>query len=91
MTGSPWPVVVLVVQHAFLVGLWGHTFGMAVMRIKCVSVADRKPIGIPLAALRGGLLALIVPALIMDAQRRGWHDRLAGSIVLRAVPADRDH
>jgi uncharacterized RDD family membrane protein YckC len=87
LTGSPWPVVVLVVQHAVLVGLFGHTLGMALVRIRCVSVVDGTPIGIPLAALRGGLLALIVPALIMDARRRGWHDRLAGSIVLRAVKA----
>ena len=88
LTGSPWPVVVLIVQHAFLVGLFGHTFGMAIVRIRCVSVVDGKPIGIPLAALRGGLLALVVPALIMDERRRGWHDRLAGSIVVPAVRKD---
>jgi hypothetical protein len=32
------------------------------------------------------LLAVLVPALIMDRQRRGWHDRAAGSIVITAQP-----
>ena len=38
--------------------------------------------GCPRALLRGVLLALVVPALIMDEDRRGLHDRLAGSVVV---------
>lgn len=34
------------------------------------------------AALRAVLLALVVPAVIVDADRRGLHDRAAGSVVL---------
>jgi uncharacterized RDD family membrane protein YckC len=60
---------------------------MWLTRIRCVSVATGRPIGAPRAALRGLLLSLLVPALIMDGQRRGLHDRAAGSIVVQAPPA----
>ena len=45
------------------------------------------PVGIPRALLRGVLLALVVPALIMDEDRRGVHDRAAGTVVLAAASA----
>ena len=48
---------------------------MYVTRIRCVSWPTAAAIGLPRALLRGVLLALVVPALIMDAHRRGLHDR----------------
>jgi uncharacterized RDD family membrane protein YckC len=80
------PVVVLILQYAIFVGLFGQTPGMAVARLRCVSYADGGAIGVPRALLRGVLLALFVPALIMDGQRRGLHDKAAGSIVVAALP-----
>ncbi|MGE5828579.1 MAG: RDD family protein [Micromonosporaceae bacterium] len=79
------PVFVLIVEYGFFLGLFGQTPGLAVTRLRCVSVADGRPVGIPRALLRGLLLALVVPALIMDADRRGLHDRAAGSVVLSAA------
>jgi len=76
------PVLVLIILYALGVGLLGQTLGMWVMRIRCVGVADRRPVGVPRALLRGVLLALVVPAIIMDGDRRGLHDRAAGTIVL---------
>ncbi|MGC9667215.1 RDD family protein [Planosporangium sp. 12N6] len=89
-----WAVFVLVVEYAFFLGLFGQTPGMRLTGIACVSAADGRPIGIPRAFLRGVLLALLVPALIMDRYRRGWHDRAAGSVVVATKPAaaaDREH
>ncbi|MEV7227071.1 RDD family protein [Polymorphospora sp. 2-325] len=79
------PVVVLVGVYAFFVGLFAQTPGMWVAKIRCVSYADSGRIGVFRALLRGLLLVLVVPALIMDGQRRGLHDRLAGSVI---VPLD---
>jgi uncharacterized RDD family membrane protein YckC len=59
---------------------------MAVARLRCVSVADGGAIGVLRAFLRGVLLALLIPALIMDEWRRGLHDKAANSIVV-AAPA----
>jgi hypothetical protein len=85
-TARPWlPVLVLVVDYALFLGFFGQTPGMRLTRIRCVSVTDGGVIGLPRALLRGLLLALVVPALIMDSYGRGLHDRAAGSIML-AVP-----
>jgi uncharacterized RDD family membrane protein YckC len=82
-----WAPIVLIVEYAFFIGLFGQTPGMRLAKIACVSIVDGRPIGIPRALLRGVLLALLVPALIMDRQRRGWHDRAAGSIVVATKPS----
>jgi uncharacterized RDD family membrane protein YckC len=78
------PVVVLIVEYAFFIGLFAQTPGMAITRLRCVSFADGGRIGIPRAFVRGVLLCLVVPALIMDGHRRGLHDKAAGSIVVNA-------
>jgi uncharacterized RDD family membrane protein YckC len=80
------PVAVLILEYAFFVGLFRQTPGMWLLRIRCVSVADGAPIGVLRGALRGLLLALVLPALIMDRDGRGLHDRAAGSIVLAGRP-----
>ena len=84
---SGWPpVAVLLVANTLFVGLFGQTPGMYVTRLRCVSFADGGAIGLPRALLRAALLVLVVPTLIMDALRRGLHDRVAGSIVLLVRP-----
>jgi uncharacterized RDD family membrane protein YckC len=81
---NPWPPLgVLVLAHAFFVGLFGQTAGMAIVRIRCVSMADGGAIGIPRALLRGVLLALGVPAMVTDGDGRGLHDRAARSVMVR--------
>lgn len=77
-----WPLVVLAVEYAVLIGPFGQTVGMRLARIRCVSVTDGGTIGIPRALLRGVLLCLLIPALVIGPGGRGLHDRAAGSIVV---------
>ena len=84
LPGSVWPSVVLVVEYAFFLGLFGQTPGMWVAKIRCVPVNGTGVIGVPRAALRGLLLCLVVPGLIMDRDRRGLHDKAAGSVMVSA-------
>jgi uncharacterized RDD family membrane protein YckC len=84
LPGSVWPSVVLVVEYAFFVGLFGQTPGMWAARIRCAPVDGTGTIGVPRAALRGLLLALVVPGLVMDKDRRGLHDRAARSVMVAA-------
>lgn len=84
LTNSWGPVLVLIVEYAFFLGLFAQTPGMYITRIRCVSWADGGRIGLARALLRGALLALVVPALIMDAHRRGLHDRATGSVIAPA-------
>ncbi|HKT05203.1 MAG TPA: RDD family protein [Rugosimonospora sp.] len=76
------PSLVLIAEYAFFIGVFGQTPGMWLARIRCVSVTTEAAVGIPRAALRGLLLTLLVPPLVMDGARRGWHDKAAGTIVL---------
>jgi uncharacterized RDD family membrane protein YckC len=76
------PPLVLLVEYAFFIGLFAQTPGMWVARIRCVAVDSGAAVGIFRAALRGALLCLLVPALIMDSHRRGLHDKAAGSIMV---------
>ncbi|MFF3854667.1 RDD family protein [Micromonospora sp. NPDC002575] len=78
------PVAVLIVEYGFFLGLFAQTPGMYVTRIRCLSWADGGRIGLARALLRGLLLALVVPALIMDEHRRGLHDRLTGAVIAAA-------
>ena len=78
-----WSAVVLFVSYTFFTGLFSQTIGMRLLRIGVVRVDGGGPIGIPRAALRALLLQLFVPAVILDKDGRGWHDRAAGSIVVR--------
>jgi uncharacterized membrane protein (DUF485 family) len=81
---NPLPaMLIFIVAYALFAGLTCVTPGMWAARLRCVSVADGRPIGIARAAVRGLLRYLVVPVLIMDADRRGLHDRLVGSTIVQ--------
>ncbi|SBV30394.1 RDD family protein [Micromonospora krabiensis] len=78
------PVLVLILVYGFFLGLFAQTPGMYLTRIRCLSWSDGGRIGVPRALLRGVLLALVVPALIMDQHRRGLHDRATNAAMTPA-------
>ncbi|MFI6241459.1 RDD family protein [Micromonospora sp. NPDC050795] len=78
------PVLVLVLVYGIFLGLFAQTPGMFITKIRCVSWNDGGRIGVLRGLIRGLLLALVVPALIMDERRRGLHDRIAGSVIVDA-------
>ncbi|MEU9510184.1 RDD family protein [Micromonospora sp. NPDC048170] len=78
------PVLVLILEYGFFLGLFAQTPGMYITKIRCVAWADGGRIGVTRGLLRGLLLALVVPALLMDAHRRGLHDRLTASVITNA-------
>lgn len=80
------PVSVLVLEYTFFVGFFGQTPGMRLLRLRCLGSGTGRPVGPLRALLRAVLLALVVPALIMDDERRGLHDRAAGTIVTGPPP-----
>ncbi|GLI03045.1 RDD family protein [Phytohabitans aurantiacus] len=80
------PVAVLIAEYGFFIGLFAQTPGMAMTKLRCVSFSDGGRIGVVRALVRGVLLSLVVPALIMDPNKRGLHDKAAGSVMVDAVP-----
>jgi uncharacterized RDD family membrane protein YckC len=76
------PVLVLVLVNTVGIGLFGQTPGMALAGVRCVSIRDGGAIGLGRALVRAVLLALLIPAVFLDGDRRGLHDRAAGSVVI---------
>lgn len=72
-----------IVEVALLTGLLGVTIGKRLMGLK-VENPQGKPIGIPRAVIRTALLSLVLPAIVMNDEKRGLHDIAAGSRVARA-------
>ncbi|MGD8151439.1 RDD family protein [Ornithinimicrobium sp. Y1694] len=80
------PLIVLFVVNVILVTTIGTTIGHRLLGIRVVSVDgdghQAPPPG--RSALRALLLCLFIPAIIMDADARGLHDKAARSVVVAA-------
>jgi uncharacterized RDD family membrane protein YckC len=82
-TSFSWVVLgVWFLLTAVPVAAFGGTPGMALLGIR-VAPLHAALVGVPRALLRTALLALVIPALTRDGDGRGWHDRAAGTIVVR--------
>jgi uncharacterized RDD family membrane protein YckC len=79
-----WSSLVLIVEYTFFTGFFSETPGMRLLGLRCVSLPDGGPLGVPRALLRAVLLSLVLPAVVTDARGRGYHDRAARSMVVRA-------
>lgn len=73
---------VFVVQRVVSTATTGHSIGQRAARI-AVRRLDGKPVGFGRAAIRTVLLALLVPVFFVDRDGRGWHDRAAGTVLVR--------
>ena len=72
----------------FLIGViavsfFGFTPGMFAMGVRVARLDGSAMVGVPRAVLRTFLVALIIPVVIWDADYRGLHDRLVGTVVVR--------
>jgi len=77
------PLVIFAVQHLILVGTIGFTIGHRVVGLRVVRLGGGLPGFVP-ALARTVLLVLALPALIWDRDDRGLHDKVAGTVVIRA-------
>lgn len=69
-------------MHILLVGTLGTTLGKRIVRIQVVRLGGAWA-GPVKALVRTLLLCLVVPPLVMDADGRGAHDKLAGTVEIR--------
>jgi uncharacterized RDD family membrane protein YckC len=86
---DPWPTLLLLV---YLVGLWtwrGTTIGCAICGLKIVRT-DGQPVTLGVAIVRAlaSLLSLAVMGLgffwiAWDREKQAWHDKIAGTLVVR--------
>lgn len=71
-----------IAEVALLTGLVGVTIGKRVLGLRVENPAGR-PIGLPRAILRTTLLSLVLPAIVMNEDKRGLHDIAAGARVIQ--------
>lgn len=74
-------------QKWLLVGVAGQTLGMRLLGLRVAPLsgggASPRVPGLGRALVRTALLLLLLPALIWDADNRGYHDKVAGTAVVR--------
>lgn len=93
-------VLVLAVVEVVPTALWGRTPGKAMLGTRCVDIDTGGPPGMVRSLFRGLLLhgwvgipmvgwllpAAIVVTTVLAPSGRGVHDRLAGTLVVDAMP-----
>lgn len=70
------------VEVSLLTWLMAASFGQRVLGIGVVRLDGRR-LGLPAVLLRTLLLCLVIPAVVIDRDGRGLHDRAVGSVVIR--------
>jgi len=91
------PLAIFAVENILLVSTLGFTIGHRILGLQVVRLELDDPTrpsawlaGIPgprAAVVRTLLLCLALPALLTAPDGRGWHDRLAGTMILRRPEA----
>ncbi len=76
-------LVIWFVLGVLAVRLFGFTPGQLALGLQVVAVNGRVPVGVGRLAVRGLLVATVVPALFTDWDGRGLHDRATGTAVVR--------
>ena len=77
-----WSLLVFVISYVFFTAAFGQTPGMRLLRLRVIRLDTGGALGLVSAAVRTGLLVLLIPALIGDADARGLHDKAAGAVVV---------
>jgi uncharacterized RDD family membrane protein YckC len=76
------PLAVFVLMNLLLVGTLGSTIGQRLLGMRVVRMDGASAGPLP-AAIRTLLLAVVIPAVVWDRDTRGFHDKLAGTVVVR--------
>lgn len=82
-SGSFGPLLVFVVENVLLVGLLGTTVGHRLLGLQVQRLDGSVP-GLVGGLIRSLLLAIVIPAVVWDADGRGLHDKAAGTVIVRS-------
>jgi uncharacterized RDD family membrane protein YckC len=84
-----WPLAVWVVGVSVSTGLTGASPGQHLLHLRVLRL-DRQRVGLWNGLVRTLLIALVIPPVVTDRDRRGLHDLVVGTIVVNGprAPAD---
>jgi len=77
-----WSLLALFVDYVVGIVLVGRSLGMYVTGLRVIRVDRQVPVGPLRATVRTVLLILLIPALVVDTDFRGLHDRLTSTAVI---------
>lgn len=77
-----WSLVAFATITVLTLGLVGQTPGMRLLGLRLAHPRQGERLALWRAVVRTALLCLLVPALVVDADGRGLHDRLTGTAVV---------
>jgi uncharacterized RDD family membrane protein YckC len=77
-----WTLLIFGLQDFVLTSLTGFTIGKRLLGIR-VARLDGRWVGPVWGLLRTVLLLLVIPALFLNADQRGLHDRASNTVVVR--------
>lgn len=81
--GNPNAILaIFAAEQMVLVGTLGYSVGHRIMGIHVTRV-DGGPPGLLAGVVRAVLLCLVIPAIIVDADHRGLHDKAMKTILVR--------
>ncbi len=83
-----WPLVTWLVIVSLSTGLTGASPAQHLLNLRVIRL-DRAPVGLWNGLVRTTLIALVVPPLVADTDRRGWHDLAVGTVVVNGPRAAR--
>ncbi len=78
-----WSLLVWAAMTVVAVGVFGFTPGQAAVGIRVAPIAGRRLVGL-WAVPRTVLTFLVIPAVLLDGDGRGLHDRLCRTVVVRS-------
>lgn len=87
------PLAIFALENVLMVSVLGYTVGHRIMGMAVVRLTPDDPSlpsawlahtpGLRSGLVRAALLCLALPALFSDGEGRGYHDRAAGTVILR--------
>ena len=79
-----WSLIPLAIDYVVGLILGGQTLGMHLFGVRVVRIDGNQRLSPLLAVIRTAMLFAFVPAVIVDRDARGLHDRLTGTAAVRA-------
>ena len=76
------PMAVFFVESVLFTAMTGGSFGQIVARVAVVRLDDLGPVGWWRAVARTAMKCLVIPAVVIGAERRGLDDLVLGTVAV---------
>ncbi|MFT2816417.1 RDD family protein [Leifsonia sp. A12D58] len=75
--------LIFVIMQIVLIPIMGGSVGHRLLGLRLITLTGNH-VGLWRPIVRTLLLAIVVPALVWDSDQRGFHDKVAGTVLIRA-------